>query len=315
MRYVKCDGLNKDWSVLTLGCWQLAPNEGWGDVCSPESATAVVKTALDCGFTAFDTAEGYGDGESERRLGKALGSKKDDVIIVSKIWPDAELTLPGYRKRLDDTLRALGRDYVDVYLIHWPGDYFDTEEKSQKLCELMFDLKARGKAKLVGLSNFHARDLSLLGERICRFSINQIPYSLLERRYEGESAGICREAGMKFMAYSPTAQGLLAGRIGEEARKPPTRQHNAFYQEPLFAHSLKVYEQVKSVAQELRRKPIEVALAWVLAQEDILTAAVGTRDAKQVREFASAGDLELSQAHRDQLTSASDAFQAVRSGG
>ena len=314
MRYVRCDGLEKDWSVLTLGCWQLAPSEGWGDVCSPADADAVVKAALDCGFTAFDTAEGYGDGESERRLGRALGQKKYDVIIVSKIWPDAELTLAAYRKRLEGTLRALRRDYVDIYLVHWPGAYFDTEDKSQKLCELMFGLKAGGKARLVGLSNFHVRDLALLGERIPHFSIDQVPYSLLERKYEGESVECCRQAEMKFMAYSPTAQGLLAGRIDREARKPATRQHNALFCEPLFSHSLKVYEQVKAVAGELQRQPIEVALAWVLAQDNILTAAVGTRHAGQVRQFAAAGDLTLSQAHLDRLTAASDAFLAAKSG-
>ncbi|MFQ5673985.1 MAG: aldo/keto reductase [Nitrospinales bacterium] len=313
MRYVRCDDLAKDWSVLTLGCWQLAPSEGWGDVCPPADADAVVKAALDCGITAFDTAEGYGDGESERRLGRALGHKKDDVIIVSKIWPDAELTLAAYQRRLEGTLRALGRDYVDVYLVHWPGAYFNTKEKSQKLCELMFGLKAGGKAKRVGLSNFHARDLALLGERIARFSINQVPYSLLERKYEGESAERCRDAEIKFMAYSPTARGLLAGRIDREALKPEARQHNALFREPLFGHALKVYEQVKAVADELRRKPIEVALAWVLARENIMTAAVGTRHAGQVRQFTTAGDLELSPEHLHRLTAASDAFLAAKS--
>ena len=130
MRYLKCDGLDKKWSVLTLGCWQIAQSEGWGDVCEPKDSEAVVKTALDSGFTAFDTAEGYGDGESERRLGKALGGKKDNVIIISKIWPDAKLTLSEYQKRLEGTLRALNRDYVDVYLVHWPGQFFNTGSAS-----------------------------------------------------------------------------------------------------------------------------------------------------------------------------------------
>ena len=76
MRYIKCKGLKKDWSVITFGCWQIAPSEGWGNICSHQSADTVVKTALEFGISAFDTAEGYGDGESERRLGKALGHKK-----------------------------------------------------------------------------------------------------------------------------------------------------------------------------------------------------------------------------------------------
>ena len=89
MRYLKCKGLEKKWSEVTLGCWQIAPSEGWGDICSLQSADAVVKSALDHGITAFDTAEGYGDGESERRLGNSLGNKKNDAIVISKIWPDS----------------------------------------------------------------------------------------------------------------------------------------------------------------------------------------------------------------------------------
>ena len=73
MKYVKFRGVDKDWSAITFGCWQMAPSGGWGDVCTPQDADAVVKRALEYGITAFDTAEGYGDGESERRLGRALG--------------------------------------------------------------------------------------------------------------------------------------------------------------------------------------------------------------------------------------------------
>ncbi|GJL77603.1 MAG: oxidoreductase [Nitrospinaceae bacterium] len=308
MRSVFCNGLDKDWSVITFGCWQIAPSEGWGDACSPEEADAAVKAALDQGITAFDTAEGYGDGESERRLGKALGAKKDDVIIISKIWPDAELTQASYQKHLDATLTALGRDTVDVYLIHWPGGYFDSKEKSARLTDYMHVLKESGKAKIVGLSNFQRENLLLLGEGISRFSINEVPYSLLDRRYEGETREICQNASIPYMAFSPTAQGLLAGRLDQEARNFPARRHNQFYQEPMYSRSLKVLETVQKIADETQRKPVEVAVAWVLEQKNILTAIVGSRKVQQIREFAGAADLKLSQEQLKRLTAASDAL-------
>jgi len=198
LRYTKCKGLKKDWSVITFGCWQIAPSEGWGNICSPQSADTVVKTALEFGISAFDTAEGYGDGESERRLGKALGHKKQDVIIISKIWPDASLTSVDYHKRLNNSLKALNRDYVDVYLVHCPSTYFNSIEQSEKLCALM---------------------------------------------------------------------------------------------------------------EEIKIKPISVALAWVLEQRNILTAIVGSRKPDQVSEFALAGDLRLSAEHLNQLNNASLSFQ------
>lgn len=308
MRTVTCEGLAKDWSVITFGCWQIAPSEGWGDVCSPKEADAAVKAALDQGITAFDTAEGYGDGESERRLGKALGARKDDVIIISKIWPDAELTLASYQKHLDGSLTALGRDTVDVYLIHWPGGYFDSRDKSARLSDCMNALKESGKARIVGLSNFQEEDLLLLGEGLSTFSINEVPYSLLDRRYEGKTREICKNASLKYMAFSPTAQGLLAGRINQEARNFPARMHNQFYQEPLYSRSLKVLQTVKEIAEETQTKPVQVAVAWVLEQDNILTAIVGSRKAGQIREFAGAASLQLSQDQLQRLTAASDSL-------
>ena len=308
MRYFRYPGLDKDWSVVTLGCWQIAPSGGWGDLCPPAEAEAVVKSALDEGITAFDTAEGYGDGESEHRLGRALGSKKDEVIVISKIWPDAELSLAAYRERLDNSLKALGRDCVDLYLVHWPDICYASKENSAKLCELMAALKASGKARLVGLSNFRAVDLCRLGSGIAHFSLNEIPYSLLKRDYEDESLEICKAAGIGYMAYSPTAVGLLAGRTTAEDRDIPARQGNPLYQEPNFSRSHEVRRAVTAIAEEIGRKPIEVAIAWVLEQDNLVTAIVGSRKPSQVSEFAPAGDLILSAEHRSRLTAASDRF-------
>jgi aryl-alcohol dehydrogenase-like predicted oxidoreductase len=301
MRTVICNGLKKDWSVITFGCWQIAPSAGWGDVCSKKDADFAVKEALEQGITAFDTAEGYGDGESERRLGQALGTKKEDVIVISKIWPDAELTLQSYRKQLENSLKSLGREYVDVYLIHWPGSYFDTPEKSARLLDIMNALKESGKTRVIGLSNFHEKDLSLFGDGISNFSVNEVPYSMLDREYEGNTRQICKNSGLGYMAFSPTAQGLLAGRINREARTSPTRKSNRFYQEPVFSKALKVLETVKDIANEVERKPVEVAVAWVLAQENILTAIVGSRKVEQIREFSGAADLELNEEQLQRL--------------
>lgn len=218
MRTVNCKGLERPWSVITLGCWQIAPSGGWGDVCTAQEADSALKAELDGGITAFDTAEGYGDGESERRLGQALGSKKDDVLVISKIWPDAELTLKSYRERLNGTLRALARDYVDVYLVHWPGSYFDSPERSARMTEIMMTLRESGKVRAIGLSNFKAPDLQRLGPQLSQFAVNQIPYNLLHREYEGPELELCRNGDVGYMVYSPSARGLLAGRFDESAR-------------------------------------------------------------------------------------------------
>jgi len=309
LRYIKCEGIKKNWSVITFGCWQIAPSKGWGNICSPQSADAVVKSALEFGISAFDTAEGYGEGESERRLGKALGHKKQDVIIISKIWPDASLTAGDYHKRLNNSLKALKRDYVDVYLVHFPSTYFNSIEQSEKLCVLMEELKKSGKAITVGLSNFMEQDLLRLGKGIQEFCINQIPYNILQRKYEGKTLNLCQKAGIVYMAYSPAAQGLLAGRLSNEAKNFPARQWNKLYQEPLLTKSKPVRDLINNIAKEIKAKPISVALAWVLEQRNILTAIVGSRKPNQVSEFALAGSLKLSSEHLNQLNKVSDLFR------
>ncbi|SVC96384.1 uncharacterized protein METZ01_LOCUS349238, partial [marine metagenome] len=260
LRYFKCKGLKKEWSAVTLGCWQIAPSKGWGDSCTEQSADSVIKSALDHGITAFDTAEGYGDGESERRLGKSLGNKTHDVIIISKIWPDASLTSSAYLKRLDNTLRALNRDYVDVYLVHFPSNYFDSTEQSKKLCSLMNELKETGKALTVGLSNFMEPDLIRLDKEIDGFCVNQVPYNILQRKYEGKTRDICHKNGIGYMAYSPTAQGLLAGRLSKQALNFPARKWNSLYQEPLLTKSKPVRDMINSIAVKIKIQPIAVAV-------------------------------------------------------
>ena len=312
MKYSRIEGIEKDWSRITLGCWQIAPSGGWGDICSEKDAEKVVRAALDQGITAFDTAEGYGDGESERRLGKALGSQKDSAIIISKIWPEPNQTLKEYQKALDNSLKALGRDYVDLYLIHWPGNYFNSPKKSNLLTEHMLSLKKSGKASAIGLSNFKANDIKFLGNNTKEFALNEIPYSLLDRGYEGETLSLCKQSNMQYMAFSPTAQGLLARPMKAEDFELPTRKTHHLFQPSIFPKTKNVWETVRIIATELSCNPIEVAVAWVLKQENIFTAIIGSRIPEQVEEFASAGDLELSQEHLSRLTKVSNDFPAFQ---
>jgi aryl-alcohol dehydrogenase-like predicted oxidoreductase len=314
VKYDRINGINKDWSRITLGCWQIAPSGGWGDICPPEDADKVVRSALDHGITAFDTAEGYGDGESERRLGKALGSHKDSVIIISKIWPDAELNLKSYQQCLENSLKALGRDYVDLYLVHWPGSYFNSPDKSARLAEIMNSLKKSGKATTVGLSNFQSRDLNLLKNHLSIFSMNEVPYSLLDRAYEGETLNLCKNSGIPYIAFSPTAQGLLAKPMTREDLNMPTRKGHFLYQNTVYPHAKKVWDTVCDIAHELDCKPIEVALAWVLTRDNIFTAIVGSRKSEQVPEFAKSAELKMSASQLQRLTKASDNFPMAKKG-
>ena len=116
------------------------------------------------------------------------------------------------------------------------------------------------------------------------------------------------------MAFSPTAQGLLARPMSQEDLEMPTRKHHFLYQEKIYPHTKKVLETVRDVAKELDRKPVEVALAWVLTRDNIFTAIVGSRKPEQVLEFARSAELKLNPSQLQRLTSASDLFPMVKKG-
>jgi len=310
MEYFSPEGSRVKWSRLALGCWQIAPSDGWGAGPPADQAEAAVKQALDCGITTFDTAEGYGDGESERRLGKALGSRKNDVAIISKIWPDAELTCEAFIARLDQTLANLGRDYVDLYLFHFPAGRLPGSQENETFCRIMAELKQTEKARLVGVSNFEAADIHRLGAPAGLFSFNEVCYNLLEREYEGESLEACREFGIEYLAYSPLAQGLLTGRF--DKKTPLTdrvRKNNVLFQEPRLSKALKVVDVLRQIAAETKATPTQVALAWTLEQENIAVAIVGSTKPEQIQEFAAGGDVKLTGEQIARLTQASDAFK------
>jgi aryl-alcohol dehydrogenase-like predicted oxidoreductase len=314
MRYFEFEPFDKKWSVITFGCWQIGSCKNWGGFCSPKNADKVIRLALDHGITAFDTAKKYGDGESERRLGKALGNKKYETIIISKIWPTVELNLPKFMKQLDSSLQSLDRDYLDVYLVHWPGNYCSTSDTSKQLCDIMISLKESGKVKSIGLSNFHYEMLKSLGKELPKFSINQVPYNLLRRGYEGETLKVCKSAGISYMAYSPLAQGLLAGVVSEEARKFVARKDNRLYQEPYLTYALNFLKSLEEIAKETNKGLLELALAWVRSQENVSTVIVGAKTQDYISIMAKAGDFDLSKELLDRMTSLSDSFPMVKKG-
>jgi aryl-alcohol dehydrogenase-like predicted oxidoreductase len=145
------------------------------------------------------------------------------------------------------------------------------------------------------------------------FTVNQVPYNLLKRVYEGEHLRQCERDSIGYMACSPSARGLLAGRFDEEALKAPARQEYNLYGHPYFDDSQSLRDTVQEIAQEINTAPINVALAWVIQQKNITTAVVGARKVDQVKEFCAAGDITLTSDQLDRLNKESALFHS-RSG-
>ncbi len=222
MHYRRLGSSDFDVSVLALGAWQFGDPSYWGD--TPEKKIqATVDRALDAGINLFDTAEMYGNGESERALGKALGSRRDDVFIASKVVP--EHCAPGaLRKACENSLRRLNTSAIDLYQVHWPirdtpiGEVYGVLER----------LRDEGKVRAAGVSNFGVQDLTEwcdVGDCVS----NQLGYNLLFRAVEWDILPACRAKGVGVLAYMPLMQGLLSGRWTVPDEVPTQRRRTRHF--------------------------------------------------------------------------------------
>jgi aryl-alcohol dehydrogenase-like predicted oxidoreductase len=249
----------------------------------------VVAAALEAGATLFDTADLYGDGRSEEFLGRALGSRRGEVVIVSKFGmrtpPDG---LSGGDPRwvaraCEASLQRLGTDRIDVYLLHTPDEQTPIEDTLSAMSRLADD----GKVREIGCSNFSAKQLdeaadaaTALGLR--RFATVQNEYSLLHTDPQAEVIPACRRLGISLMPYFPLASGLLSGKY-RRGEPPPAGSRLAGSQERLTDERFDLVERLAGFAEERGRTILELALSWLASQPEVSTVIAGATSAEQVR--------------------------------
>jgi aryl-alcohol dehydrogenase-like predicted oxidoreductase len=254
----------------------------------------VVAAALEAGATLFDTADLYGDGRSEEFLGRALGSRREDVVIVSKFGmrtpPDG---LSGGDPRwvaraCEASVQRLGTDRIDVYLLHTPDEQTPIEDTLSAMSRLADD----GKVREIGCSNFSAKQLDEavdaakeLGLR--RFATVQNEYSLLHTDPLDEVIPACRRLGTSLMPYFPLASGLLSGKY-RRGEPPPAGSRLAGSQERLTDERFDRVERLTAFAEERGRTILELALSWLASQPEVSTVIAGATSAEQVRANTSA---------------------------
>src|SRR5438128_3343844 len=249
-----------DVSAIGFGCWEVGG--GYGEVDEAAFGRAVGR-ALDLGLNCFDTAEGYGMGASERALGEALGSRRDEAVVVSKFgmnYRDKPDLRDSSRERvlttIDKTLKNLGTDYVDVYLVHWPDRTVPFEETMGALDELVKD----GKIRFVGLSNFKREEIEACMQ-VRRVDVVQYGWHLFDRRMQREIFPYCQENGIGVMAYGSLAFGLLTGTFTPETTfakddwrsraggsMAGMRLFDALFGAEAFPGNLQVVEELKGLA-------------------------------------------------------------------
>ena len=266
-------------SVLGLGTWPLGGGMGTMD---DQTATAITRTAIDSGINLIDTAQSYH--ASEQRLGKALkDGYRDRCFLATKIWQekDNDYSAASIRAAMDDSLRKLDVDYVDLYQIHHPDLSFPLDETMAALDRL----REQGKTRYIGVSNFwseHMEDAL----KTTHFHTNQPRYNMLDRRVEAEVLPFCERHGIGIMAHSPLAKGLLTGRyrVGHQFADDDERAHLPRFRGESFAHYVKVADQLKQLAADKGITLIQMSIAWLLRLPSVTCVLVGAKQPEQIRE-------------------------------
>lgn len=304
MRYVEVAGVRL--SAIGLGTWQFGSKDwGYGDTYANDTALAITHRALDLGINFFDTAEIYGFGNSERILGRALGDRRTDAFIATKVFPVLPLAAIVQQRAVASAGRN-GVDTIDLYQVHWPNP-------AVPLSQTMRGMAALQRTRLVtnvGVSNFNLEkwqeaDRALGGPVLS----NQVQYNLAQRKPENDLVPWAQANDRLIIAYSPLAQGFLSGRYDAGHRPSGSaRGMNALFLPDNLARASGLIDALRRIAATHDATPAQVSLAWLLRKSNVV-AIPGASSVAQLEANAAAADLSLSDDEDAELTAASSAFQ------
>jgi aryl-alcohol dehydrogenase-like predicted oxidoreductase len=306
-------------SPICFGTWQLGGD--WGSVDEQE-AIAAIRHALELGVNTFDTAQGYGFGASERMLGRALApelrSRRDEIVIATKggLRPNGDDGIvrdasPAWlREGVEQSLRALAVDHIDLYQLHWPDPDVPVAETAGALQELVDE----GKIRHVGVSNFSAKQMAAFA-RTRPVETLQPPYHLFRRDIEAEVLPYCAEHDIGVLVYGPLAHGLLSGAIDEETTFEASdwRAESPLFQGETLRRNVAAVRRLEQLASELGTSVSALAIAWTLAHPAVDVAIVGARRAAHIEESVGAADLRLAEIDLAEIDAIMDG--AVTTGG
>ena len=281
-------------SRVAFGTWQLSGD--WG-AFDEDEAVAAIRRARELGITLFDTAQAYGFGASERLLGTALRSEldrdRDSVVIATKGGirpPDRDASEAFLRQGVEESLRHLGVETIDIYQVHWPDPDVPAAETAGALQRMVDE----GKIRFAGVSNYDARQMEEFAA-VRPVDVLQPPYHLLRRGIEDEILPFARAHDIGVLAYSPLGSGLLTGRVDERTRfdDDDWRSQASAFTGAGLERNLAVVRGLDELARERGITLGQLAIAWVLAQPGVHVAIVGARSAANIEASAGAADVEL----------------------
>ncbi|HOP55482.1 MAG TPA: aldo/keto reductase [bacterium] len=304
MQYRRLGWTDLKLSVIGFGSWALGGG-GWRFSWGPqddEDSIKAIRRAMELGVNWIDTAAVYGLGHSEEIVGKAIKDLSERPIIATKcgrVWDEngnirGELSRKSLKRQVDDSLRRLQVDVIDLYQIHWP----DPDEYIEEAWSTMADLVKDGKVRYIGVSNFSVEQMKRI-EKIHPIASLQPPYSMLRREVESEILPYCKEKSIGVVVYSPMQKGLLTGKYNKETVKQLApddhRRTDPMFNEPQLSINVELVEKLKGLAEKYGRTTSQLAIAWILRRPEVTSAIVGIRRPSQIEDVAPAADWNLSE--------------------
>ena len=313
MKKIKLGQSEVEISPLVFGAWAIG-GTGWGGTEDDKALHSMI-CGYEKGITSIDTAPIYGFGHSEKLVGKIIKQVgRDRLEILTKFgirWDTQEgefyfdVVPPvgniykvyfysgrnGIIKEVEDSLKRLGTDYIDLYQIHRP----DVTTPIDETMEALLALKKEGKIRAAAVSNYSVEQMEE-AQKIIPIVSNQVPYSMVKRSIEKEIVPYCINHNISILAYSPLQRGLLTGKItvdypfkGDDHR-PSTR----FFQEPNLSRTNAFLDKIKPIANKYHATLGQVVINWTLQRPGISAVLVGARNESQTRENAASMDFKLS---------------------
>lgn len=301
-------------SVIGYGCWAAG---GQWDNSSDEASIRSIQTAIDLGINFFDVAPVYGYGHAEEVLGKAIAGRRDKVIIATKCgltWDDTgrtyrNLTRENILREIDESLRRLNVDYVDLYQVHWPDPNVPLEETFTTLEEL----KKAGKIRHIGVTNYN---ISLIeqAKQYAEIVSNQVLYNMIDRnsddyhgldlnyRSEREILPYCEREQLGFIPYSPLCQGLLTDHFDRDAiSEKDVRSANPQLRGEALKRNLQIRDELLKIAREYGKPLSQLALNWLIQKPAVTTIIAGSLSPDHVRENVAALEWSISDADLERI--------------
>ncbi|MCT4701773.1 aldo/keto reductase [Enterobacteriaceae bacterium H20N1] len=303
MQYNTLGKTNLKVSRLCLGCMTFGePDRGKHAWTLPEeSSRLIIKHAVDNGINFFDTANSYSDGSSEEIVGRALKdfTRREDVVIATKVYhqvgdlPEG-LSRAQILRSIDDSLRRLGTDYVDLLQIH----RWDYNTPIEETLEALNDVVKAGKARFIGASSMHSEQFAqalALQDRHgwARFATMQDHYNLIYREEELDMLPLCYREGVAVIPWSPLARGKLTRPWGDTTARSVSDEFGKTLYEGSAENDAVIAERLANVAADKGVSRAQVALAWLLSKPGIAAPIIGTSREQQLDDLLGAVDLTL----------------------